>query len=217
MQANTTGRNELTLKFMNFLRKKAKQPIPLGFYIILLFLLFIILFQILLTSNLPKSVPIHKLYRFSHQTSPKCKNRSQNPTLSQFGEMMVSMLPQDLPFTLFVPSKSSFEKTLKLKSNESLIDVNLNNTFAIVSRVLGFSAVPKQLPAGGLDRKKEKVADSVSGFKLYLWKDFDGMIVVNGVRSECVDLKIGEVIVHLMNGVLMDPEFEQSFIPDYED
>ncbi|XP_072996378.1 uncharacterized protein [Typha latifolia] len=152
----------------------------------------------------------------SHEASLPCRI-SDEGGLGEFGDMMVAMLPDDLAFTVFVPSKIAFEKILHLRANESLTKENVNNTYAIVSRVLGFAAIPRHLPYGAVPMRKEIMFDSISGFKLYAWKDFDGTLVVNGVRSECVDTRRAETIVHIMKGVIMDAEFEQSFSPDYED
>ena len=56
--------------------------------------------------------------------------------------------------------------------------------------------------------------DSFSGFKLFVSKDVDGMLVVNRVRSKRMDLRKGEMVVHVMDGVIMEAEFEQSVRPD---
>jgi hypothetical protein len=50
---------------------------------------------------------------------------------------------------------------------------------------------------------------------LYISKDGDGMLVVNRIRSEKVDLRRREIVVHVMDEVLMDGEFEQAVQPDY--
>lgn len=95
----------------------------------------------------------------------------------------------------------------------------MNDTYAVVSRVLGFSAVPRSLASGTVPFDKELSYDSISGFVLYISKEEDGMLVVNGVRSERVDLrKKGSVtVVHVMDGVLMDAEFQQSVQYDSEE
>ncbi|XP_038974048.1 uncharacterized protein LOC120105552 [Phoenix dactylifera] len=142
---------------------------------------------------------------------------SEEVKLGELGEMMVAMLPSDLPFTIFVPSEEAFEHVLKLRASDSLTEQKMNDTYATVSRVMGFSAVPQHLPSGAVPLHKEISFDSISGFRLYAWKDVKGTLVVNGVRSECVDVRKAEIIVHIMSGVIMDVEFEQSFSPDYDD
>ncbi|URE26577.1 hypothetical protein MUK42_35841 [Musa troglodytarum] len=137
--------------------------------------------------------------------------------LGELGDMMVAMLPDDLAFTVFVPSEEAFGRLLKLRSHDSLSKDRLNETYAVVSRVMGFSAVPRHIPSKVIPLHKEMTFDSVSGFRLHAWKDLDGTLVVNGIRSEIVDIRKAEIIVHKMDGVLMDAEFEQSFPPDYED
>ena len=56
--------------------------------------------------------------------------------------------------------------------------------------------------------------DSLSGFPLYVSKDIDGMLVVNRIRSEIVDVRKKEIVVHVMDGVIMDAEFEQSVLAE---
>ncbi|XP_052184299.1 uncharacterized protein LOC127796274 isoform X2 [Diospyros lotus] len=105
-----------------------------------------------------------------------------------FGKMIIEMLPEDLAFTVFVPSRRAFEHDLKLNENDSLA---------------------ASVPLG-----EEIRYDSLSGFSLYTSKDPDGMLIVNGVRAEHVDLRKGKIAVHIMDGVIMDAEFERSFQPD---
>ncbi|EHA8590155.1 hypothetical protein COCNU_scaffold015618G000010 [Cocos nucifera] len=141
---------------------------------------------------------------------------SEEAKLGELGEMMVAMLPDDLPFTIFVPSEEAFERVLKLRARDSLTEQKINDTYATVSRIMGFSAVPEHLPSGAVPLHKEISFDSISGFRLYAWKDVKGTLVVNGVRSVCVDVRKAEIVVHIMSGVIMDAEFEQSFSPDYD-
>ncbi|XP_050209394.1 uncharacterized protein LOC126660102 [Mercurialis annua] len=134
--------------------------------------------------------------------------------IGKFGEMMIEMLPGDLAFTVFIPSEKAFERDLRLRVNDSLSAENRNDTYAVVSRIMGFSAIPRTLLSAMVYLDKEVSYDSVSGFPLYISKDEDGMVVVNRIRSEIVDVKREEVIVYIMDGVIMDAEFEQSVEPD---
>lgn len=131
--------------------------------------------------------------------------------------MMLEMLPEDLAFTVFVPSEEAFERDLRLQANESFVGEKMNDTYAVVSRILGFSAVPRSLISVSMPFEKEVLYDSISGFMLSVSKDVDGMLVVNRVRSQRVDLRKKELIVHVMDGVVMDAEFEQSVQPDNEE
>ncbi|GKF69070.1 hypothetical protein Tco_0202127, partial [Tanacetum coccineum] len=45
-------------------------------------------------------------------------------------------------------------------------------------------------------------------------KDADETLAVNRVRSKRVDLRKGEMVVHVMDGVIMEAEFEQSVRPN---
>lgn len=138
----------------------------------------------------------------------------QSSELGKFGEMMIEMLPTDLAFTVFAPSERAFEHDLGLRGNHSLSSEEWDNTYATVSRVLGFSAVPRKIYSDSIPIGKEKSFDSISGFVLYVSKDLEGGLVVNGVRSKWVDMQKGELVVHIMEGVIMDAQFEQSVRPD---
>lgn len=147
--------------------------------------------------------------------SSKMEGRySKGEKLGKFGEMMIEMLPNDLAFTVFVPSEKAFERDLRLRANQSFSREEWDNVYATVSHVLGFSAIPRKIYAGLLPRGKDLSYDSVSGFTLYISKGFDGVLVVNRVRAERIDIKKGKVVVHIMDGVIMDAEFEQSVLPN---
>ncbi|KAG5608802.1 hypothetical protein H5410_020083 [Solanum commersonii] len=131
--------------------------------------------------------------------------------VGKFGEIVIGMLPQDLGFTLFLPSEKAFERDLGLRLGEN---ENENDTYAILTRVLGFSAVPRRIYADDVQVGKEIDYDSISGYTVYVSKDSDGLLIVNRIASEMVDLRRGKIVVHVMDGVIMDPEFEQSVRPD---
>ncbi|KAG2542235.1 hypothetical protein PVAP13_9NG847100, partial [Panicum virgatum] len=121
----------------------------------------------------------------------------------------------DLPFTVFVPSPDSFRRVLKLRGfNASAAAAEGDDsTSAVLSRVLGFSAVPLRLLAADVPpRGPARLLDSVSGLRIRASRDdARGALVVNGVRSECADIVRGETVVHVVAGVLMDADFERSF------
>lgn len=131
--------------------------------------------------------------------------------IGKFGEIVIGMLPQDLGFTLFLPSEKAFERDLGLKLGEN---ENENDTYAILTRVLGFSAVPRRIYADDVQFGKEIEYDSISGYTMYILKDSNGMLIVNRIASEMVDLRRGKIVVHVMDGVIMDSEFEQSVRPE---
>ncbi|XP_030472705.2 uncharacterized protein LOC115690494 [Syzygium oleosum] len=174
---------------------------------------FLILF--LSTLKLPEVSSSNDAVR-SHRTT-KDRKFSENWHLGMFGNMLVEMLPQDLAFTIFVPSEKAFWRDLRLNVNESFAAENINNTYAIVSRVLGFSAVPRALTSDAVPVGKEISYDSLSGFTLYISKAVNGKIVVNRVQSESLDRRKGEIVVHIMDGVIMDADFKQSVQPDYDE
>lgn len=142
------------------------------------------------------------------------KRSKEEGRLGELGKRMVAMLPDDLAFTVFLPSEKAFERELKLLANDSLGEQKENDTFAILSRVLGFSAVPQHLPSVAVPLNGEITFDSVSGFRLVAARVSDGTLIVNTVQSEQVDLSKGEIVIHIMSGVIMDAEFAESFLPD---
>lgn len=148
----------------------------------------------------------------SFVTSANTKS-SNEMGLGKLGEMMVEMLPDDLAFTIFVPSDNAFGRVLKLRANECLVEQKMNDTIAIISRVMGFSAVPRHLPSQAVPLREEVSVDSISGFRLYAWRAANGTLIVNNIMSELVDMRKSEIIVHKIKGVLMDAEFELSFFP----
>ncbi|KAF8402694.1 hypothetical protein HHK36_010782 [Tetracentron sinense] len=71
----------------------------------------------------------------------KIRKVSKDERLGGFGEMMIEMLPDDLAFTVFIPSEKAFQHNLRLWADDSLVVEKMNDTYAIFSRILGFSAV----------------------------------------------------------------------------
>ena len=147
---------------------------------------------------------------------PEIRSRKipKNVNLGKFGEMMVEMLPQDLAFTVFVPSEEAFRRDLRLSVTDGLKPDKFNDTYAIITRILGFSAVPRAISSVNVPVGELVNYDSLSGYKLYVSKDIDEMLVVNRIRSEIVDVKRREVVIHVMDGVIMDADFEQSVLSD---
>ncbi|KAI3873754.1 hypothetical protein MKX03_009839 [Papaver bracteatum] len=176
---------------------------------------FLVIFVSLL--KLP-DVSQHKGTFGSHRGLRNRKVVKEDESLGELGEMMIGMLPADLAFTVFVPSVKAFANELKLQVNDSVVGLKENdNTFAILSRVLAFSAIPRSLLSVNVPVGKEVTFDSISGFTLYISRDSDGSLVVNRVRSKRLDLRKRDMVVHIMDGVIMDAEFEQSVQPENED
>ncbi|PUZ42000.1 hypothetical protein GQ55_9G548300 [Panicum hallii var. hallii] len=176
-------------------------------------LLFLVLVLVLLSTS-PPPAPSSRLARGRRSSASTALPRCGDAGLGELGDAMVSMLPKDLPFTVFVPSPGSFRRVLKLQgSNASAAAEGDDNTSAVLSRVLGFSAVPRRLLAADVPpRGPARLLDSVSGLRIRASRDAArGAVVVNGVRSVCADIVRGETVVHVVAGVLMDAEFERSF------
>ena len=81
-----------------------------------------------------------------------------NPAALGFtGEIMIRMLPYDLPFTVFIPSEQYFRQILEPKivngveaidrdfTEEISVNSKSDNTVSIISRILGLSVVPLHL------------------------------------------------------------------------
>ncbi|KAK9165799.1 hypothetical protein Scep_000990 [Stephania cephalantha] len=153
------------------------------------------------------------------QTASSYKSLRKEESLGELGETMVGILPNDLPFTVFVPSEKAFKRDLRLLANgSSLVGQSENaNTFAILSRLMGFAAVPRSVFSNNIPIGKELTLYSISGFKLHVSRESNGMVVTNGIRSEQVDLKRMEIVVHVMDGAIMDADMEQSVQIDDED
>lgn len=181
--------------------------------VVLVCCLFVILIS---TLRLPQEQLERRPIGLYRTTEIRKGSESENP-IGKFGLMMIEMLPEDLAFTVFVPSERAFERDLRLRANESLVGEKMNDSYAVVSRVLGFSAVPRTLVSGDVPFGKAVLYDSISGFVLYISKDVDGMLVVNRVRSQRVDIRRKEIVVHVMDGVVMDAEFEESVRPDNDE
>lgn len=162
-------------------------------------------------------VTMLRLPEVSTRQNSAIREGFNDESIGKFGEMMLEMLPQDLAFTIFVPSEKAFQRDLRLQVNRSLAAEQMNDTYAVLSRVLGFSAIPRPLYSTTMLFGKEMCFDSLSGFELCIWKESDGAIIVNRVQSARMDMRKGEIVVHIMDGVIMDFEFEQSFQLDYSE
>ncbi|RCV45718.1 hypothetical protein SEVIR_9G479100v4 [Setaria viridis] len=184
-------------------------------------LLFLIL---VLLSTSPPTPPRRLASGRRSSSSSTALPRCGAAGLGELGDAMVSMLPKDLPFTVFVPSPGSFRRVLGLQQGRNAsaaAEGDNDNTYAVLSRVLGFSAVPRRLLAADAPPRGTAclalALDSVSGLRIHASRDARGALVVNGVRSECVDVVRGEIVVHVIAGVLMDAEFERSFAVEASD
>ncbi len=154
--------------------------------------------------------------RLSKETAPDGRLH-----LGLFGEAMVAMLGStDLPFTIFVPSKATFQKFFKIfpelsdeqaeKSSLLISADNNSDVYAALSRVFSFSAIPKPIFSHDLSEEQEIEAEALSGYKLYLSRVPGKGFLVNNLVCEFTDLRRGRVVMHVVNGVLLDPAFRRS-------
>lgn len=162
------------------------------------------------------------------------EKKPEDPDLGVFGELMISFLREDLPFTIFVPSASSFQSMfqtmnreaanvsdsyLKVGSNDSRTDSDLkpsDGTFAVVSRLFGFCAIPRRILSSMVPVHGEVALESVSGYRLHVSRQTGGALLVNNLVSNRVDMTRGSIIIHLVDGIIMDAEFEQSLLPYHD-
>ncbi|XP_062208848.1 uncharacterized protein LOC133910479 [Phragmites australis] len=204
-------------------RKLSRQlPLPRLLAVAFAFAGTLLFLAIVLLSTSPPSPSPHRHIVATGFSSSRRPPPCGAVSLGELGDMMVSMVPKGLPFTVFVPSTESFLRVLKLRPNGSGAaegeTASDTSTYAVLSRVLGFSAVPRRvLSADVPPRGAVRLLDSVSGLRIYASRDASGALVVNGVRSECVDIVRGEAVVHVMAGVLMDADFERSSSPEFGD
>lgn len=186
-------------------RGRSKSPIAFVIITVSVSCFLVLIFSVL-------RLPDVSLSNGSMNKSNKFSKNSDK--IGMFGNMMIEMLPQDLSFTIFVPSEIAFERDLRLRVNDSFVGEKANDTYAILTRVLSFTVVPWKILSESVPYGEEITCDSLSGFKLYVSKDADKMLIVNNVRSNRVDLRKGDVVIHVMDGVIMEAEFEQSVRPD---
>lgn len=133
---------------------------------------------------------------------------------------MLSFLRPDLPFTVFIPNPLIFDSMLQAISSRFNTSgtLSLNSTvseeesnYAIVSRIFGFSAVPRRILFGMVPLNGEMGLESVSGFQLNVARlPSNGALVVNNLACTVVDIEREAIVVHLIDGILMDSDFEQS-------
>lgn len=151
------------------------------------------------------------------------KKAPRFPELGTFGDVLVSMLgPATLPFTIFVPSEAAFGKFSRIfqqysEKGEKLDPLDTNsNVYAVLSHVLSFSTVPKPIYLNTVPLEREAEYDSLSGHKLSIARVPGRGLVVNNLTCVVTDLKRERFIIHILNGVLMDPEFARSMMQENE-
>ncbi|KAG0580259.1 hypothetical protein M758_4G161600 [Ceratodon purpureus] len=146
---------------------------------------------------------------------------SKYESVGAFGEMMIAMLgPTDVPFTLFVPSHAAFLNISsifrKIEEKGEKLDVTDTESpiYAVMSHLLSFSAVPKPILSKHVPVGKELVHESLSGFLLSLSRVRGTGLLVNNVTCAVTDLQRGRFVIHVLNGALMDFDFEQSMLQE---
>uniref|UniRef100_A0A1J3I8R3 FAS1 domain-containing protein n=1 Tax=Noccaea caerulescens TaxID=107243 RepID=A0A1J3I8R3_NOCCA len=180
-----------------------KNPVFFLFLLITASSLIILIFSFLRLPETPQNAGDHLFLR------------DISDEIGFFGKMMIEMLPEDLVFTAFVPSDKAFSRDLRLKLNsthpKNPHGDDGDNTYAVVSRIMSFSVVPYKVEERDIGNDETASYESLSGFTVKIWKKRNGGgLVVNGVETEKIGLKRGKIIVHTIDGVLMDSDFAQS-------
>lgn len=181
------------------MKQRGQDPIKFLFIVVTIACIVVLCFTVLKLNEIPQG----------NDNAIGSKMKINRTRVGKLGELVIGMLPQDLGFTLFLPSEIAFARDLGLNENG-----NGNDRYAILTRVLGFSAVPRMIYASDVEYGKEIDYDSISGYTIYISKGSDGLLRVNGIASEMVDIRRGKIVVHVMDGVIMDSEFEQSVRPE---
>lgn len=154
----------------------------------------------------------------SHSNPAHLKSASRYRTVGVFGDAMVAMLGStEEPFTVFVPSHAAFLNASALfrqldgrrEGLEELGDAN-SAAYAIMSNLLSFCAVPKPVLSKQVPFGTEVVLEAISGFLLSVTRVRGKGMLVNNITCAETDLRRGRVVIHVVNGVVMDSEFEQS-------
>ncbi|KAI4963850.1 hypothetical protein ZWY2020_010374 [Hordeum vulgare] len=109
--------------------------------------------------------------------------------------------PGDLLSAFVSPSPESFRRVLRLRHDDSAAGAeaqrrHLRRPPALRGR--GSARRDGAAPGPGLRVRTQGAP----------WRDVDGALVVNGVRSGASISSGDETVVHVMAGVLMDAEFE---------
>lgn len=153
--------------------------------------------------------------------SGRLESATKHQSVGAFGDMMIAMLgPTDVPFTLFVPSHAAFLNVSsifrRIEEKGEELDITETNSpiYAVMSHLLSFSAVPKPILSKHVPVVKEVVYESLSGFLLSLTRVPGRGLLVNNVTCAATDLRRGRFVIHVLNGVLMDFEFEQSMLQE---
>jgi len=134
-----------------------------------------------------------------------------------FGDAMVAMLgTTEEPFTVFVPSHAAFRNASAMFRKGEGLDVSDANSaaYAVMSHLLSFSAVPKSILSKHIPFGKEVVYEAISGFLISLTRVRGKGLLVNNITCAETDLRRGRLVIHVVNGVVMDSEFAQSMVQD---
>jgi hypothetical protein len=158
--------------------------------------------------------------------------------LGPFGDLMLSFLPPDLAFTIFIPTPAAFGSLMEaiggdepsgnasdrdpgggLRSNASYSLQEGKRDHALISRIFGFSAAPIRMVSSMIPSAGTMVEiESLSGFRLNLVRALpEGTLLVNNLVCSTVDISRGPTVIHLVEGVLMESEFERSVMPFKDD
>lgn len=135
-----------------------------------------------------------------------------------FGDAMIEMLgPTDVPFTIFVPSHATFLdvpifRNLEEKGKQADVLKTDSDSYIIMSHLLSFGTVPKSILSKLIPVGQEVVYESLSGSLVSVTRVPGRGFLVNNLTCMVTDLHIGQFVIHVLNGFVMDSEFQQSLL-----
>lgn len=155
--------------------------------------------------------------RLFNSNFPVTRADSGHRSVGVFGDAMVAMLgTTEEPFTIFVPSQAAFQNVSSMFREEQAQDLTDANSaaYAVMSHLLSFSAVPKSILSKHVPFDKEVVFEAMSGFLISMTRVHGKGLLVNNMTCSETDLRRGRLVLHVVNGVVMDSEFAQSMVQD---
>ncbi|GJP45230.1 hypothetical protein CLOM_g4647 [Closterium sp. NIES-68] len=128
--------------------------------------------------------------------------------LQKFSGVMASMLSSNEPFTLFAPTDEFF---LDISSTFHKYPRTKEMVDPMLSRAVGYASVPRRMAAADVPLGAFERLESISGFIINVGRDpRTGRIFANGVPSKQVDIHEGQMVVHLIDGMLGPLDFVES-------
>lgn len=138
---------------------------------------------------------------------------TQVSTLAEVTQDMSTSGGANLPRkSLKDPRPPSFHNGSTTRPDEELEAIS-----AVISRLLAFGAIPSRILAEGVLSGSQTRWESISGYSVYVAKDPMRGLLANNISCQTTDIFRGSTVVHILEGALMDPEFEQAVTVEDEE